>query len=125
MQLDGPLAAEPPIELGVFLLEGGFLGVDEVRPVVAGAEAEVVALFELLGQEGLFQPDDEDGDVALLFAEDLHLLAKRQCIGGMDRRGGKQRGGKRRGLQETSHHHTSRARGIGTGRLLGVILAGI
>ena len=82
LQLRLALAAEPAVELGVLLLEGGFLGVDQVRPIVGGLQAEVVALLELLGQEGLFQADGEGHDVAFLVAIDLDLLRERQALGG-------------------------------------------
>jgi hypothetical protein len=62
------------------LLEGGFLGVDEVRPVVDRFEPQVIAFFELLGQERLLQPDGEDVDVTLLVAVYLDLLIEGQGI---------------------------------------------
>ncbi len=95
------LPAQPAVELGVLLLERGFLGIDQVRLIVGRLEAQVVALLELLGQKRLFQPQGEDHDarffLLLRSAEQIDLLIEGQGIGGGERAGSSQRAGQDKG----------------------------
>ena len=62
-------------------------------------QPQVVALFEFLGQEGLFELDAEDDHVVLRVAEDLDLVLKGQRIVHRIR---SHRGGERQARQKTA-----------------------
>jgi hypothetical protein len=81
-QLHRPLAPQAAVELGVLLPELRFLGIDQIRPLVGRLQPKVIALFEFLGQEGLFEPEREHAHVALLASIDLHVLLEGEHFGG-------------------------------------------